>query len=421
MKDVLFLVTRHPSPLFMHLITSEYPPQAGGVADYTRLVAGGLAAAGEEVHVWCPAADEEVDGADVGARGVTVHRELGRFAPADLRRVGRMLDAHAAPRRLLVQYVPHGYGYRSLNVAFCMWLWRRAALSGDRVEVMVHEPFSAFGEGSRRQDAAAVIHRLMATILLRASRRVWVSIPAWGRCWRPYALGRRVPFEWLPVPSTVEVAGDLGARAQLRARYGVGEDGLLVGHLGTYPRRVAADLERLLPSVSARDEAAAFLLLGPGGVELRARAAGGRDSLAPRLHATGRLPARELSAHLAACDLLVQPFPDGVSTRRTSVMAGLAHGVAVATTEGRLTEPLWAASRAVALAPAGDATALSETVARLLTDAPERARLADAGRALYRERFDLRHTVAALRRSSFELRVSSYELEDDSPQTHPVP
>jgi glycosyltransferase involved in cell wall biosynthesis len=395
-----------------HLIASEYPPQTGGVADYTRLVAEGLAAAGEEVHVWCPAADEEGRGEDVGARGVTVHRELGRFAPRDLRRVGRLLDAHARPRRLLVQYVPHGYGYRSLNVGFCLWLWRRAALAGDRVELMVHEPFSAFGEGTWRQDAGAFVHRLMATILLRAARRVWVSIPAWERRWRPYALGRRVPFEWLPVPCTVEVsAGARAARAELRARYGVEKDGLVVGHLGTYARHIAADLERLWPSVLEGNGSAFALMLGPGGEEVRRRVLSRHGALAPRLRATGRLDARELSAHLSACDLLVQPFPDGVSTRRTSVMAGLAHGVAVATTEGHLTEPLWAASGAVALAPSGDVETLSETLARLLRDAPARARLAAAGRALYEERFDLRHTVAALRRDSYELRVSSFKLK----------
>ena len=39
-----------------HIITGEYPPAPGGVSDYTEAVAAGLAAAGDEVHVWCPAA-----------------------------------------------------------------------------------------------------------------------------------------------------------------------------------------------------------------------------------------------------------------------------------------------------------------------------------------------------------------------------
>src|ERR1700722_10738138 len=37
-----------------HLVTGEYAPASGGVADYTRGVARALAAAGDDVHVWAP-------------------------------------------------------------------------------------------------------------------------------------------------------------------------------------------------------------------------------------------------------------------------------------------------------------------------------------------------------------------------------
>ena len=36
------------------VLTGEYPPQPGGVSDYTRLVAEGLAAVGDEVAVYAP-------------------------------------------------------------------------------------------------------------------------------------------------------------------------------------------------------------------------------------------------------------------------------------------------------------------------------------------------------------------------------
>ena len=192
------------------------------MSDYTRVVAEGLAAAGEEVEVWCPPTRGPERGvADWGENsGVSVRREMGRFTPSDLARVGRLLDAAPRPRRLLVQYVPHGYGYRSMNFAFCLWLWARAASKGDRVEVLVHEPCVAFGEGSWKQDAAAVIHRAMAAVLLRAARRVFVSTPAWEKSWRPYSLGKDFAFEWLPVPSTVPVREDAGRTAQVRSLYG---------------------------------------------------------------------------------------------------------------------------------------------------------------------------------------------------------
>src|SRR5262249_44693742 len=138
-----------------HLITGEYPPQPGGVSDYTRLVAGALADAGKRVTVWCPPAD----GATPDEGGVTVRRELGAMGGADLRRAGALLDAEPAPRRLLVQWVPHAFGRRAINYPFCRWVRRRAAC-GDRVEIVVHEPFLDF-RGSWKQRAAAVVQRLM--------------------------------------------------------------------------------------------------------------------------------------------------------------------------------------------------------------------------------------------------------------------
>ena len=164
-----------------HFVTAEFPPQVGGVGDYTYLIANGLTEAGDEVHVWCPSS-----GCAAPSRnGLIVHQELGAIRPSDLRRVGRMLDRFPEPRRLLVQWVPHGYGYRSMNLPFCFWLWNRSVVHGDRVDIMVHEPYLAFWEGSWRQAAVALVHRLMTVVLLSAVRRVWIAIPIWEARWRP--------------------------------------------------------------------------------------------------------------------------------------------------------------------------------------------------------------------------------------------
>ena len=381
-----------------HVITCEYPPRVGGVADHTRLVAEGLAAEGDRVCVWCPAAEGEAARAD---GGVSVRRELGGFRPSDLRRAGRALDEFDAPRRLLVQWVPHGYGYRSMNVWLCLWLWARAALRGDEVTLVVHEPFLAFGEGSWRQTAVALVHRLMTTLMLAAASRVWTTIPEWEDCWRPYALGRRVPFGPLPVPSTTPVTADAEEAAATRALYAP-EGRALVGHFGTYGGHISRSLARLVPRLFATTTDCAVLLLGQGGEAMREEIVRAHPSLAGRIHATGTLAPASLSRHLAACDLLVQPYPDGISARRTSAMAGLAHGLAVVTTKGRLTEALWQESGAVALADAGDDDALLDEVRRLLASPEARARLGAAGRQLYRERFDISHTIASLRRAAGE-------------------
>ena len=378
-----------------HLITSEYPPQIGGVGDYTYMVGSGLAAAGDRVHVWCPPCEDETP----ALPGVTVHKELGRFAPSDLRRAGQLLDQFPAPRCLLVQWVPHGYGYRSMNIAFCMWLWKRAKFDHDRVELMIHEPFLPFREGTGKQDAAAAVHRLMVVTLLNAVRQIWTAIPAWESHLRPYALGRDIRFGWLPVPSTIAVVGDTQTSQSIRMRYA--PDGkFLVAHFGTYGRHVTKALMALLPGLLGDYANLSVLLLGRGGEALRDDLIRADAKLAGRVHATGQLSADAISNHLSACDLLIQPYPDGVSSRRSSTMVGLSHGLPIVTTTGRLTEPLWAESGAVKLAQAGDVDSLSKSIKRLLGDASERERLSEAARLLYDNRFHVRHTIAALREST---------------------
>ena len=384
-----------------HLITSEYPPQPGGVSDYTGLVAAGLGAASDGVHVWCPPSD----GVPPNSPGVAVHRALGRFALADLRRVGKMLNRFSTPRRLLVQWVPHGYGYQSLNLSFCLWLWSRATVNRDNVELMVHEPYLAFRDGSWKQSAGALVHRIMTTILLNATRRVWVSIPAWEASWRPYTLGRRIRFAWLPVPSTVPVIDDPVAAAMIRARYAP-PGGFLLGHFGTYGRHIAELLMASLPMLLRGRHDQTVLLLGRGSEALREKLIDKHPDLAGRVYVTGALAAADVSRHLSACDVVIQPFPDGVSSRRTSLMVGLCHGLPIVTTLGHLTEPFWAESGAVALAPVGDAVAILEATERLLANPVERGRMGSAAKALYQERFDVGHTIAALREVCSESRAT---------------
>ena len=94
---------------------------------------------------------------------------------------------------------------------------------------------------------------------------------------------------------------------------------------------------------------------------------------------------------------MMQPYPDGISSRRTSMMVSLCHGKPIISTVGHLSEPLWKDTGAVALAPAGDSARFIEVLQELRADAKERVRMGLAARALYRERFDMCRTIATLR------------------------
>ena len=372
----------------LHMLACEYPPQIGGVSNYAASVAGALALTGQSVHVWCPPADDPRP----APVGVTVHGELGRFGPADLRRVGRMLDEYGSPRRLLVQWVPHGYGYRSMNLPFCFWI-RKRARKGDRVDLMVHEPFLSF-EGSWKQKAAAAVHRAMTMVLLRAANRVWISTPAWRAPLQAFAGGRDVGFDWLPIPSPVQPVDDEAGVVAARSRYASPGDHV-IGHFGLYSRLTGKPMQDVVIRLLGRLGQGIVLLMGEGSSLLRDRILAQDPALAPRVHATGVLELRDLSLHIQACDVFVQPYPEGITTRRTSTMAPLAHGKAVVTTEGPSTESLWRERNAVSLVPC-EAGAIVQEIERLLAEPAARKELGVRARMLYTERFGVERTAAAL-------------------------
>ena len=83
-------------PAVWHIIASEYPPQRGGVSDYTHVVAQALVAAGDEVHVWCPPASRVT----AQVPGIAVHRALGALGRSDLARLDQLLDPLCPLRRV---------------------------------------------------------------------------------------------------------------------------------------------------------------------------------------------------------------------------------------------------------------------------------------------------------------------------------
>jgi glycosyltransferase involved in cell wall biosynthesis len=373
-------------PRVWHLISGEYPPASGGVGEYTRALAHALAAEGLEAHVWAPA---------TAAREGRVEVHAAEFGGKGLRRLGAELDAFAAPRTLLVQYAPQAFGRRGMNLAFCRWVLSRAR-RGDDVRVMFHEPYVQFGIRRPQRNLIALANRWMAMLLLRAARIAYVSTPAWERLLRPWAPRSLGAMPWLPIPSTVPRVDDPEGVAVLRAQLRANQPGVhVVGHFGTYGGMIAPLLEPALLAILAPPSTSVALLLGDGGPAFAARLIAADPSLRHRVVAPGRLPNERLSVHLQACDVAVQPYPDGVSARRTTVMAALANGVVPVTTAGVFTEPEWRASRLPLVAP-GDSSALAAEVLDLLDDAPRRRLLAAAGRDLYERRFSMRRTLDVL-------------------------
>ncbi len=368
-------------PRTWHIITCEYPPQIGGVSDYSRAVACGLGAR-SETHVWAPGHEA----APATEHDTVVHRMLGRFTPRDLRRVGRLLNEWPHPRRLFVQWVPQGFGYRSLNLGFAVWLAGRARWHGDHVHLMVHEPFLPWSTNPRHL-VAAVIQRAMLAMSGRWATHVWLSTETWRPLVRPYV--GRAPIDWLPVPAaaTDRPANPADSPAQRHTP--------VVGHFGTYSPHLTPLLTRAVERI-LEDPLVEIVLLGRGSCDYLASFVHTHPTVATRIRATGVLPSDDLTRALHQCDVMLQPYPDGITTRRTSTLWLLALGRPIVTNEGALSEAFWSTSGALRVVPSPDGEQLGAEVERLLRNEEERLSLCARARALYDERFDARHAVAAL-------------------------
>ncbi|WP_426733194.1 glycosyltransferase family 4 protein [Myxococcus faecalis] len=374
--------TSHAHPTW-HLLTGEYPPQRGGVSDHTRMLALALARAGQRVHVWAPGdLDTRLD------EGVTVHRLPGLFTPWGLRRLTRGLDAQPGPRRLLLQYVPHAFGLKAMNVPFCAWF---AARRQDERWVYFHEIVYPWRPMDRpRHQVLAGTTWVMARLLAHAMDRAFVSIPAWTRH-LPEDL--RAQAAWCPIPSTLPVTVPESAVRHARETLGPGP---WLGHFGTYAPSITTRLEAVLVPLLRQDARRKLLLLGRGSRGFALALTRRWPDLTERVVARGAQAGEDVASHLMAVDLLIQPYEDGVTSRRTSLMAGLALGCPLVTNAGHHTEPLWRDLEAVALVETADTTSLVQAAEHLLGDAQARLHLGERAARAYRRHFALERTVERL-------------------------
>jgi glycosyltransferase involved in cell wall biosynthesis len=357
------------------------------VSDYTRLVAVELARAGDVVNIWAPACAL----ADPIDAGVEVHRLPGHFGPRAIAQLDRQLRMN--PARILVQYLPHAFGFKAMNFPFVAWLHARRRAN---ISVMFHEvayPVDALQ--SLKHNLLGMATQKMAAIVARSAGRIFVSTSSWEPQLRAIS-GTAKPIVSIPVPSNLPVVDDCLETQAIRRRQ-LPVEGPIVGHFGTYGDSIAKLLDRILPAILVDVSSASAFLIGRNSEVYRERLIARNPELARRIAATGMLGQRDASAYISACDLMLQPYPDGISTRRTSTMVGLAHGRAIVTTSGHLTESLWAESEAVAISPVNEPLENAGLVSHLLLDPKHRQQLGSAGRALYRSKFDISHTVAALR------------------------
>lgn len=372
-----------------HIVTGEYPPQLGGVGDYTFQVSQELARAGDGVHVWSPATHLEVFHQDAAQ----VHALPHGFGWRWLRTLNRRLRSYSGPRNILIQYVPHMYGWKSMNLAFCWWIFMQRR---HNVCVMFHEVAFPFRAGQPfRHWVLAVVHRLMAWIILRSVRHSFTSTEPYLALLR--ALGnRRTPVNMLRICSNIPMESYLADAPSTRNKSG--SRGLFaVGIFSNFSSDLCEVLEPAIGGILGNPEIG-VLLIGPGEAFLQSLANRYPES-ADRMESTGRLRVTEIARHMRRCNALLQLYPDGASAARGTLIGAMASGVPVVTTSGPATDGLLLDSGAM-LFPEGSPRSIRDAM-ELLKQNPEVAMEFGArAQRLYRDSFQPAVIAARIRQTA---------------------
>jgi glycosyltransferase involved in cell wall biosynthesis len=355
------------------LIFPVLPPSLNGIGDYTAHLATELART-HDVRVLTA----QAEASSLREAGVTVERAFGTDRRAGVHDLVAPIVARQ-PDWVLLQYNPFSYGEWGLNLSLPAALRRiRAGAPSTRIALTVHEPFVPVR--NLRSLVLTSWQRLQFWRLGRQADVVFCAIEPWVERFTPWFPTTKVVH--LPVGSNMPRVE--ARRTEVRASLGFDPDTLVLGFFGQgHPSRMLSFVRRAIAGLRAEGRDARVLYVGPA-----------VDVVGPALsdvphHCTGALPGPDVSRHLAAMDLYLAPFRDGVSARRGSFLAGLQHGLATVSTTGPQTDAFLDAQDGIAflLAPDDDLSAYENHVLTLVEDDALRARIAAGGRALYEEVF----------------------------------
>ena len=351
------------------LVTNDFPPRPGGIQTYLHTLAEHLPAENLVVYTSSWPRGPEPHPAFDARQPFPVHRHPSQLmlpTPQVARRAAEILRAErceavwfgaAAPLALLGPHLRAAGAQRVL-----------ASTHG-------HEVGWSMLPGSRQ-----ALRRIGSTA------DVITFVSKYTRSRFAAAFGRFAALEPLFSGVDTEVyKPDPAARAEIRARHGLGDRPTVVCVSRLVPRKGQDTLIRALPLIRRQVPDAALLLVGGGPYGDRLRALAESTGVEEHVVFTGSVPWAELPAHYAAGDVFAMPcrshgrgldvealgivFLEAAATG-LPVLAGRSGGAPEAVREGVTGH---------AVDPA-DIPAIAETLATLLADPEHAGKMGMAGR-----------------------------------------
>jgi glycosyltransferase involved in cell wall biosynthesis len=364
----------------------------GGVGDFSRELATALVALNHEVHV----ITREGCGVEGSHGTLTVHADVVDWG---WRSYGRVMGL-AREFRIEVLNIQYQAAAYDLHPAINLLPWRaklspskRRDNAHPKIVVTFHDlkvPYLFPKAGPLRDWVVTQLaQKADAAIVTNHADELTLTARCGGR------LGH---VERIPIGSNIAPAlPEDFERETWRENRGLPRDSFVLGFFGFFNARKG--VETLIRALAALDRSYHLLFIGGtvGSSDATNRAFAQRmDALIAdlglddRVHYTGYVPPEEVSAAFGALDLCVLPYADGVSFHHGTLMAALAHGQAIVSTQPPVGLSELVHGENMWLVPPEDPGALAKAIATLSAD-PELRRRIRSGAAELSTQFTWEH------------------------------
>lgn len=272
-------------------MTNDFPPRPGGIQSYLHAFASRLPA--DDLVVYAPSWDSpsgshpEFD----AAKPFQVVRHPGTLmlpTPDVLRRAAEIVRAEGIDTVW--------FGAAAPLALLSPWL-RKAGVERVLASTHGHEVGWSMLPGARQSLRAIGTDVDVVTYVSKYTRSRFSA-----------AFGRLAALEHLPSGVDTEMyEPDPAARAEMRARYGLGDRPVVLCVSRLVPRKGQDVLIRALPAIRSRIPDAALLIVGGGPYRRRLEALATSVGVADHVVFTGTVPWSELPAHYNAGDVFAMP------------------------------------------------------------------------------------------------------------------
>ncbi|HAV42565.1 TPA: hypothetical protein DCX15_00910 [bacterium] len=366
------------------MIVASFPPQRCGVGDYTEQLCKNLVTDGVEVGVITSAGSRE-GGEERREQRFKVYPVVKRWGFGALFPILRLVRA-LRPDVIHIQY--HGEDYEKSIMISLLPLILRFLGKGLRITTLhnLQEPL--------------IFPKLGMQIFLRFSERIILTNEI-----DQHELIRKFPF--ISQKAVVIPAGPGTPKGEERREEGIEDNGVegevTLSYFGFLnPSKGIETLFLALKNLIEGGYKVRLLMIGDlhnGASEDLRRYVEKLKELAERFKIedsitwTGYVSKRGTSLYLLSSDICVLPFRDGVSTKRSSLISCLDHGLPVVSTCNGFIPRGMEDHKNILLVPPDDELSLSKAIIELIEDKDLRIRLAKEAKKLMEKEYSWKEIV----------------------------